>query len=161
MIVRHNGEEKVFDLAKRNQYRAQYLSFYADCEHEIRPITVGYRLALVYNLISEVEGDHIAPPSRAGLIADMQEALDLWNITPNSQDRIVYMLEHRYTEDGLKKISQLKGADRAVGVLFVELQTKDLVEGALVFVKLTEMGDTGGKFFIIYRRSLERGKKIC
>lgn len=38
------------------KYLANYAAFYADCEHEVLPVTSGYRLTLVYNLVHAGEG---------------------------------------------------------------------------------------------------------
>ncbi len=51
-MVQHAGKEKSFDYASSCSYDAHYLAFYSDVKHEIKPVTQGYRLALVYNLIS-------------------------------------------------------------------------------------------------------------
>lgn len=50
LVVRHKGKEIVFDFAESSAFEFHYLVFYADCEHEIKPVTRGYRLCLVYNL---------------------------------------------------------------------------------------------------------------
>lgn len=59
LVIRHDGREKVFDLRRADPGELGYAAFYADCVHEVRPVTSGYRLALTYNLIRKDDG--IAP----------------------------------------------------------------------------------------------------
>ena len=40
-----------------------FAAFYADCVHEVLPITSGYRLALVYNLRRQGRGQLPEPPN--------------------------------------------------------------------------------------------------
>src|SRR5205814_149968 len=49
LIVRHDGQERTIDLggASDDPFHIHYAAFYADCEHEVRPLTKGYRLCLV------------------------------------------------------------------------------------------------------------------
>ena len=52
LVVRHGAEVLTFDLAAdpAAAYRSSYVAFFADCVHEVRPITSGCRLVLVYNM---------------------------------------------------------------------------------------------------------------
>ena len=47
--MRHNGQEVIFDSSKDAQ-SIQWAAFYSDCEHEVLPVTSGYRVTLTYNL---------------------------------------------------------------------------------------------------------------
>lgn len=73
----------------------------------------------------------------------MKAALQEWEQEEKSRAKAVYILQHRYTEEGLKSINQLKGADRAVASLLGELQQQGLVEGGLAFVNYKEIGEMG------------------
>ena len=51
LIVSHNGtDHKVVMDGAAAGHELSYAAFYADCEHEIRPLKSGYRLCLVYNV---------------------------------------------------------------------------------------------------------------
>ena len=50
MIVRHEKRESHLDLWCEEPSEIAFAAFYADCIHEVRPVTEGYRLALIYNL---------------------------------------------------------------------------------------------------------------
>lgn len=47
LVVRHNGQQQVFGAQARGVGDASlsYVAFYADCEHEVKPVTQGYRCA--------------------------------------------------------------------------------------------------------------------
>ncbi len=49
--VRHRGREEHLDLRPADAGEAGFAAFYADCVHEVRPVTADCRLALIYNLV--------------------------------------------------------------------------------------------------------------
>ena len=52
IVVRHDGQEQTIDFSgvEDSAFQIHFAAFYADCEHEVRPLRKGYRLCLVYNL---------------------------------------------------------------------------------------------------------------
>ena len=53
LVVRHNGEQIVYDWSSPTDspvQRIQWAAFYSDVEHEILPVVGGYRVTLTYNL---------------------------------------------------------------------------------------------------------------
>ena len=50
LIVSHQGVEKEFKPQNPKE-TSSWVAFFADCKHEVKPITRGYRLAMVYNLV--------------------------------------------------------------------------------------------------------------
>ena len=50
LVVRHAGREVTLDLHPEDPSEIGFAAFYADCVHEVRPVTTGFRLTLVYNL---------------------------------------------------------------------------------------------------------------
>ncbi len=57
-----------------------WAAFYADCEHEVKPISSGYRLCLVYNLTlarSRRKGG-ISAPRTNEIAAAISELLGNW-----------------------------------------------------------------------------------
>lgn len=63
LVVRHNGREQVLDLRRADPGELGYAAFYADCVHEVRPVTSGYRLALTYNLVRKGKGGAPTAPN--------------------------------------------------------------------------------------------------
>jgi hypothetical protein len=74
----------------------QYAAFFADCEHELTPLTSGMRLVLAYNLV--YTGPAAAAPRLAGRSAagmQLQQALKQWEeevAAGGSQTRIAFLL---------------------------------------------------------------------
>lgn len=117
MLIEHHDERMRVGGSETHLTLA---AFYGDCRHEIRPVKSGYRAVLTYNLL--VQGQ--ATASSVGTAPNI-EALtrrvrafferpspprwpgDRERGTP---DRLVYLLDHEYTQRGLAW-NRLKGAD--------------------------------------------------
>ncbi len=125
LIVRHEGREEIIRFAPRSEFQAQFAAFYADCEHEIRPIKSGFRLALVYNLALAKSKRTIAAPTSGEPIAAVGRILERWKnalgkrgSSEKGGPKLAVLLDHEYTKAGLT-IDTLKGVDRArADVLF-------------------------------------------
>jgi predicted 2-oxoglutarate/Fe(II)-dependent dioxygenase YbiX len=50
LVIKHLGREVVLDLRPEESSKIGFAAFYADCVHEVRPVTAGFRLTLVHNL---------------------------------------------------------------------------------------------------------------
>jgi hypothetical protein len=114
MSIEHHGAKVRVGGSEKN---LTFIAFYADCRHEVRPIKQGYRVVLTYNLI--VEGrSAVAESPAATLVRAIQEFFThpgpaRWSGDRNGQrppDRLVYLLDHEYTQQGLQW-SRLKNAD--------------------------------------------------
>ena len=60
LVTRHNGREVQFDWSSSTQSPLQsvcWASFFSDVEHEVLPVTEGYRITLTYNLYSNTQQD--------------------------------------------------------------------------------------------------------
>jgi hypothetical protein len=122
LVIRHKGREVRLDLHCGEPSEAAFAAFYADCVHEVLPVTSGCRLALIYNLLRKGKGPKLEPPSYEREQARALALLREWAAFKRSPDehapeKLIYPLEHAYTpaEIGFDK---LKGADAAVaGVL--------------------------------------------
>ncbi|MFO0946975.1 MAG: 2OG-Fe(II) oxygenase [Planctomycetota bacterium] len=127
LAVGHEGRECVVDFSKKSEFSTQFAAFYADCAHEIRPVTSGFRLALIYNLTLEKSKQPITAPTSSQHIKAISKQLCAWSrqfpvlrdeSTASSPKKIAVLLEHQYTQSGLT-IDALKGIDRArANVLF-------------------------------------------
>ncbi len=127
LTVRHRGTESVY---RSSRSLITFVALYADTVHEVRPLDSGYRVVLTYNL--RLAGDSTAPTPAVPASA-LIEAADLverhfaepadvapWrhHAEPDEPpDRLVYLLDHEYTERGMSW-SRLKGDDAVrAGVL--------------------------------------------
>jgi hypothetical protein len=63
LLIRHRDREVRLDLACEDASEVAFAAFYADCWHEVRPISSGYRLVLIYNLIRQGPGKLPEPPA--------------------------------------------------------------------------------------------------
>jgi len=81
LVVWHEGREEVVDFGPQSQFQTQFAAFYADCEHEIRPLTRGYRLSLIYNLTLKKARSKtvITAPTSREHIAKTAGHLRQWN----------------------------------------------------------------------------------
>ena len=62
LVVRHKGREARLDLQSNDPAEVAFAAFYADCVHEVLPVTEGCRLILVYNLVRRARGQPPEPP---------------------------------------------------------------------------------------------------
>ena len=77
--VRHRGREARLDLRCTDFSELAWAAFYADCVHEVLPITSGCRLVLVYNLRRLGKGRLPRPPSYEQETAAMGQLLRRWS----------------------------------------------------------------------------------
>ncbi len=116
VIIRHAGREVTVDLGSAETSEITFTAFYADCAHEVRPITAGHRVCLVYNLIQQRSAKgHVKSlhaPDYTKQIAAAAELLEKSLTELGAPAKIAWLLEHQYSPDGLA-FSSLKAADAA------------------------------------------------
>jgi hypothetical protein len=96
LLVRFDGIEVSVDFSElAGQYKMPYVAFYADCEHEIKPITSGYRVCLVYNLVQTKGKEKILLEPLSQHIKDLSTILKTCE-EDNDIPKIV-LLGHQYT----------------------------------------------------------------
>ncbi len=120
LIVEHDGQTRRFDFGgPDSEFKIQYAAFYTDCQHEITPVTAGYRVCLIYNLAIAGKKPQASAPQNAAVIEKAARLLEELFADPARKiDKIALPFVHQYTESGLDP-KQLKGADRArADVLF-------------------------------------------
>jgi len=127
LVVRHQGETRRFDLRVEAPSRVAWTAFYADCVHELEPVTSGYRLALVYNLVWEAPAGGrkqaadakrpALPPDRSDAVAAVAMLLRAWSAGP-APTRLISVLEHHYTTANLS-FTRLKSPDAAAAAVLL------------------------------------------
>jgi hypothetical protein len=113
LIVTHEGRRHELALSgAASGHELSYAAFYADCEHEVRPVQSGYRLCLAYNLTlararskKGIAAPRVGPATKA-----LGELLSRW--PEDGVEKVAVALDHQYSEKGLR-IDALKGVDRA------------------------------------------------
>jgi 2-oxoglutarate-Fe(II)-dependent oxygenase superfamily protein len=116
LIIRHAGREVVVDMTCTEVSEVSFAAFYADCEHEVRPITEGNRVCLVFNLIQQRgvndKSELLQAPDYEKHVAAAAEMLERNLTAPRAPAKIAWSLDYQYTPDGLS-FAGLKSADRA------------------------------------------------
>ena len=132
LIVSHEGQRQKIEFAgSASGYELSYAAFYADCEHEVRPLREGYRLSLIYNLTlaQSRKKTGITAPRTGEVVALVRDLFRDWPDTKaeGQPAKVAIALEHQYSQEGLK-IDTLKGIDQArAEVLFEAAQEADCV----------------------------------
>lgn len=134
------------DFSAEGAFKSHYIGFYADCEHEIKPVLSGYRLALVYNLV-KTSTDGLLPSSTEinedAEYTRISAAFNAWSCDPAAPPKMAFLLSHKYTQDGLKSPADLKGEDCSAAALLTTLQRSGLACACLVFIEKRVYGDKG------------------
>ncbi|KAL8811889.1 MAG: hypothetical protein Q9200_001444 [Gallowayella weberi] len=114
VITKHCGKTKVFE--SHSSFHHSYISWYADVTHEVQPITSGYRIALVYNVINNTPGHDQSASLAIAQKQKLSNVLCGWHRAASIEgmevpEALVYKLDHQYTDAHLK-LQALKGLDR-------------------------------------------------
>jgi len=115
MMVEHDGERLI---SRGSAKKLSLVAFYADCHHAVGPVQEGYRVALTYNLILVGDARAAVPSPAVDSIAHQLRAFFEKPVPPaghgaehgQSPNRLVYLLDHQYTEKNLDW-PRLKNAD--------------------------------------------------
>ncbi|KAF8955841.1 hypothetical protein BDZ97DRAFT_1764411 [Flammula alnicola] len=71
LVFRHRGREWTFDSAKAvstpTSPHAAFVAFFSDVEHEVTPVTSGYRVTLTYNLYYAKQVSRFPPSAVVGV----------------------------------------------------------------------------------------------
>ena len=123
-----------------------FAAFYADCRHEVERVESGHRITLTFNLLLDASTRQ-PPPGGGTAVEDAAARLREHFATPVTTyvlgpaappKRLVYLLDHEYTERSLD-LDRLKGTDAArAGLLCAAAEQ----EGCLVMLALTEIKQT-------------------
>lgn len=144
LLLKHKGREARLDLGCHDPSELAFAAFYADCVHEVLPVTSGFRLALVYNLLRRGRGRVPAPPDYAAEQSRLAAVLKAWTRAGTSLDadvpvKLVYPLEHAYTQAELG-FGALKGADAAAAPVVVAATRDAGCDVHLALVTIEESG---------------------
>ena len=115
LVIRHKQNEAVIDLRTEDPSELAFAAFYADCIHETRPVNTGHRIVLVYQLLVRDGGDRDLEraPDYAPVTERIAGLLKRWDRNVEGAKKIVWLLEHEYSEEGLS-FAALKNTDAAV-----------------------------------------------
>jgi hypothetical protein len=120
LTVEHRGETKAFRRLSSQAKDLSLIAFYADCHHAVSPIKSGVRVALTYHLslvdrsndarpqISADVVDRLTAEVRAHFATPVAKRYD--RSEPAPPERLVYLLDHEYTQRSLSW-THLKNSD--------------------------------------------------
>ncbi|MEV6682887.1 2OG-Fe(II) oxygenase [Streptomyces erythrochromogenes] len=147
LVVSHTGRSVVHRASRE---KLTFAAFYADCLHEVKPVTSGYRVTLTMNLLAErvrPAGEDDGAP-----VADLARCL-AEHFTRPAEDRyaygrrkaappnrLVYLLDHEYTQRGLAW-DRLKGADATRTALLRRAAAEADCEAVLALAEVQETWD--------------------
>ncbi len=145
LLVRHRDEEVRINLTVNDPGELAYAAFYADCLHEVLPVTSGCRLTLIYNLIQKEAVVQSSPPDYQAICHQISSLLQNWNknlTNPDdtSPDKLIYLLEHAYTPAG-SSFASLKGHDRTVAEVLTRATKEAECELYMALVTIEQICD--------------------
>ena len=171
LVVRHMDREARLDMSSDEPSEIAFAAFYADCVHEVLPVTAGCRVSLVFNLLRKGKGAALQPPAYEAEAGKVSALLSAWTEVKAGPDtdhedaedatasvgptqKLVYPLEHSYTPAELA-FGTLKGADAAVARLLVAAAPQAGCDLHLALLTLWESGSAEfrGDYRSRYRRS--------
>ena len=141
LVVRHRDRESTIDMTAGEPSELAFAAFYADCTHEVRPLTEGYRLSLVFNLCLRA-GDadtRREAPDYTAEVDRLAERLAEWGRAGDATDKLVWLLDHEYSEAGLS-FDALKNTDAAVARVLGRAAERAACELRAAIVHIEEYG---------------------
>jgi hypothetical protein len=138
LVVRHRDRDVRLDLRREDPAEIAWCAFYADCIHELRPVTAGNRICLVYNLVRE--GGGLPAPDPTDAVDALADALRAYATGGAGwPTKLAFALEHHYTPKGLS-FAGLKNGDRAAAAALVAAAGRTGCEVHLAMIAITETG---------------------
>ncbi len=144
LVITHRQREVIADVSATEPSELAFVAFYADCLHETRPVRDGHRIVLVFNLCVKPDdketprtaADHLQTTGRA------THLLSAWRESAVNTEKLVWVLEHEYSEGGLA-FNTLKGADAAVARMLESAteQSDCVLYAAVVHVEEYGLGE--------------------
>ena len=118
--VRFDGKTETIDFSEpAGKYQIPYAAFYADCEHEITPVTSGYRVCLVYNLVQQTDKDKIKPYEVSTYVKKVRSILLGMERAEDEKFPKIILLGHQYTPSGFSR-ETLKLNDRVKAEVLIQ-----------------------------------------
>lgn len=116
LVIRHAGRETTLDLSDGEGSELRVAAFYADCEHEVLPVTSGHRVCLVYNLLQSPSTNGRLPLAAPPAGDQAQQAAGMLREAfagKNAPAKLAWLFNHAYSPAGLS-FAALKGEDAAL-----------------------------------------------
>jgi hypothetical protein len=116
LVIEHQDTVKRFQSNRLASDKLGLFAFYADCRHELRPVTDGYRIVLTYNLSYKKAARKSRPKAKTQLPLpvnnQLQQALGSYLSNTRHKQPLAVLLDHQYSQRSLRW-SGLKNLDRS------------------------------------------------
>ncbi len=152
LVVHHEVSQTTISMpGAAAGLEVDYAAFYADCQHEVKPLLSGYRLCLTYNLVLAKPRSKISVSAPSfhevadGLVTTLKQWSDGTDTHAATSTKIAVTLEHRYTQAGLL-IDKLKGIDLAKAEVLFNAAEKANCDAHLALVTLWQSGSAEGGY---------------
>jgi hypothetical protein len=155
LVVEHEGRRASYRGSKA---ALSFVAFYADCRHEVKPVKSGHRIVLTYNLLLRQNStEPAAPDASPEVVEELVRLLEehfataalRWHGDRDAGEppsRLVYLLDHEYTERGLDWV-RLKGPDARRVALLREVALRAGCDAVLALAKVHETWTTSPSEF--------------
>ena len=151
LVVEHEGQRATYRGSKA---ALSFVAFYADCRHEVKPVSSGHRIVLTYHLLLRRNDCEPAAPDLPQEAAEELTRLlqghfaapapPRWHgdrAAGELPSRLVYLLDHEYTERGLDW-GRLKGRDAGRARLLRDIAQRVDCDAVLALAKVHETWST-------------------
>ena len=143
LIIDHRGSKKTYALKKSKTPKLSCIAFYADCYHEVKEVLSGYRVSLTYNLILDKYKGSVDTLYESDTSKRLTQSVGNY-FTPNQAQsernkalKLIYLLDHQYTQNGLSWDS-LKNIDRVRVEELLQIADRLNLEAHLVLADMKE-----------------------
>ena len=111
VVVQLRDQEQTLKTQGLCDFGYSYLAWYADVNHSVAKVESGHRLVLTYNLIRQASDSSLAASVLDDHTWNMNKVLSCWGEQDHVYEKLVYILEHEYSEANIS-LDQLKGKDQ-------------------------------------------------
>lgn len=141
LLISHNGEQKKVSFGgKKSKTDFQYVSFYADCSHEIKPIASGYRICLVYNLSIPKKKSMPLSGKNRNIEQKVTDLLETWAEEMDEPEKKIFLFDHQYTPAEFSLIN-LKNKDHINGDILYQATQQARCKAHLALLTFHQNGE--------------------
>ena len=157
LIISHGGQSQSYSFADGDTFQPRFVAFYADCYHEVKPITSGYRICLIYNLAIANRKQQPLLAQQFKVVEEVGNAIQAWAQENRENPTLTYLLEHDYSEKNLT-LANLKNGDFPKAAVLLNAAEKNDCQAFLCLVTYsrTSYGETA--YYGHYSRTDDLGE---
>lgn len=150
LCVRHNNKEVIVRFDSDSMTRHfQHIAFFADCEHEVKKVTDGYRVCLVFNLALKKTTTKELNPDTSIYTEQLIPILE--ELKPGLKGELkAILLSHQYTPEQFA-LKTLKNEDFTKAKALIEAAKSVGYDAYLGLVTLHQSGELEGGGYDEYR----------